>query len=208
MVVLFGFMIFFFFLILIYKIIVNIERNTEDIRTDKVKNIIIENNIKISKRYDALLGFTLINDMENKCIWCIYNASNSIKKMSHNKIMQVELTEDEESLSVTSRGSQLGGAIVGGVLAGGVGAVIGGLSGKQTQKRTVKNVKLVITLDDLNNPFFTIEFARFTKPVETSDGEYILVHQNAFTWFKLIEVIMKRTEQGEINSKAELSEIN
>lgn len=118
--------------------------------------------------------------------------------------MQVELTEDDASISVTSRGSQLGGAIVGGALAGGVGAVIGGLSGKQTQKRTVKSIKLVITLDDLDNPFFNIEFARFPKPVETSNREYIVAHQDAFTWFKLMEVIIKRTEQEQAQGQTEI----
>ncbi|WP_346200677.1 hypothetical protein NSQ96_05235 [Caldifermentibacillus hisashii] len=182
----------------------NVEGKIESDRISKVEELISRHNIKISKRYDAMLGFTLINDTENKCLWCIYGGSNTVKRMKYRDIMQVELTEDDASISVTSRGSQLGGAIVGGALAGGVGAVIGGLSGKQTQKRTVKSIKLVITLDDLDNPFFNIEFARFPKPVETSNREYIVAHQDAFTWFKLMEVIIKRTEQEQAQGQTEI----
>jgi hypothetical protein len=174
------------------------ENNNEKIRLNKVDELIREYQIQVDKRYDAKLGFTLINDLKNKCLWCVYGASDKLKMFNYNDIIQVELMENDESINVTSRSSQLGGAIVGGALAGGVGAVIGGLSGKQIQKRTVRNIQLVLTLDDLDEPFFKFVFENFHPPVETTTNEYMTAHNQAFTWFKLLEVIIKRTEKEQI----------
>jgi len=169
------------------------ESNNEEIRREKVEEIIKENQINISKRFDCKSSYTLINDSESKCFWCIIN-SDVVKKFNYKDIIQVELKQDDESVISTSRASQLGGALVGGVLAGGIGAVIGGLSGKQKQQKDVKNVELVLTLDDLDDPFFKIEFAYFHKPVETNSYLYLVAYEEAYAWFKLTEVILRRND--------------
>ncbi|MEK4871221.1 hypothetical protein [Niallia sp. FSL W8-1348] len=173
------------------------ENRIEDIRQENVSKIIEDNKICVSKRFDMKMVYTLIHDSKNKFIWCIVHSEPKvvIKQFNYYEILQVELKEDDETASVSSRTSQLGGALVGGALAGGVGAVIGGLSGKQKQKRMVKSIKLVLTLDNLEFPTYTFEIGRFPNPVDTTLREYVNVYDIAFNWFKLLEVIIKKSEK-------------
>lgn len=78
--------------------------------------------------------------------------------VSHKELVSVELLIGGTSVTTTSRGSQLGGAVVGGLLFGGVGAVIGGLSGKQETTTQNKTYELVITVDSLRRPIHRIHF--------------------------------------------------
>lgn len=174
------------------------QKNITEKRKEKVEELIKEKEMNVDKRFDTDLSHTvLIHDMKKQCFWYIRHLNNEkeeLKKITYNDIVQVELKEDDESLIVTARTSQLGGAIVGGVLAGGVGAVIGGLGGQQKQKRTVRNIQLLMTIDDLQNPLLKINFAFFHKPIQTNMRQYIIKHEEALNWFKLMEVIVKRSE--------------
>ncbi|TRZ37009.1 SHOCT domain-containing protein [Niallia circulans] len=173
------------------------EDKIENIRQLSVNEVVKENKITISKRYDMKMVYTLIHDNKKKCIWVILYSrpKDFIKQFNYQDIIQVEMKEDDETVSVTSRTSQLGGALVGGALAGGVGAVIGGLSGKQKQKRAVKSIKLILTIDDLENPIYTIEIERFHKPADTNSREYANAYNVALNWFKLLEVIIKQGDK-------------
>ncbi|MED4618381.1 hypothetical protein [Priestia megaterium] len=181
------------------------EQDTAEKRKSGIQDIIKEKNISVDKRYDSNLSFNvLIHDAVNENIWYLefskyapkekVHIPKVISKINYHDIIQVELKEDDELLVVTSRTSQLGSAIVGGALAGGVGAVIGGLSGKQKQKREVKKIQIHLTLNDLQNPLLKINFEDFVKPVQTSLRSYLIKHEEALNWFKLMEVIIKRTE--------------
>lgn len=178
------------------------ENNGEQKRLIKVEELIKEKQIQIGKRFDSKSRFTIIHDFKNSCFWGIFGLTQyAVKRINYSDILKVELKEDEIPINVTSRTSQIGGAIVGGALAGGTGAIIGGLSGKQIQKRTVSSIKLIVTVDDLNRPFLEFIFASFYKPVETTSREYNDAHSEAFTWFKTMEVLINRNEKGQ-NEKA------
>jgi hypothetical protein len=73
-------------------------------------------------------------------------------------IIESEIIKDNESITKTSRGSQLGGALVGSALGGGVGAIIGGLSGSHSTNTLIKSLSLKIVVDDLNRPFYSVNF--------------------------------------------------
>ncbi|EPD54150.1 hypothetical protein HMPREF1210_00135 [Paenisporosarcina sp. HGH0030] len=181
-----------------------LESGWDDKRKLRVEEIIKENEINVDKRHNSNhFNNVLIHDSINQNIWYIefpkhdtanLETKNLIKKISYNDIIQVELMEDEESLIVTSRGSQLGGALVGGMLAGGVGALIGGLSGKQKQKREVKKIQLLATLDDLETPYLKMVIEEFDKPTPTNFYPYPSKYEEALNWFKMMEVIIKRSE--------------
>lgn len=59
----------------------------------------------------------------------------------------------------------------------------------------VKSIKLVLTLDNLEFPTYTFEIGRFPNPVDTTLREYVNVYDIAFNWFKLLEVIIKKSEK-------------
>ncbi|WP_223837330.1 hypothetical protein [Bacillus swezeyi] len=75
-----------------------------------------------------------------------------------NKIIEAEVTVDDNSVSKVSRGSQLAGAMVGGAVAGGIGAVIGGLSSDKVETKRFRKITLKIKLDDFKSPIFKIDF--------------------------------------------------
>lgn len=72
----------------------------------------------------------------------------------YSDIVDFELLEDGESIS---KGG-LGRAVVGGVLLGGVGAVVGGVTGGKKTKGICSNLKIKITINDINNPTVYINF--------------------------------------------------
>nr|WP_275940705.1 SHOCT domain-containing protein [Neobacillus terrae] len=76
-------------------------------------------------------------------------------------ILSSEVLIDGKETMKTSRSSQLGGALIGGALAGGVGAIIGGLSGTQTKDTEVSKIDLRITVKDINNPSYSLNFFNF-----------------------------------------------
>ncbi|MFD2703932.1 hypothetical protein [Salibacterium lacus] len=107
-------------------------------------------------------------------------------------IIESAIVEDGETVTKTSRGSQVGGALVGGALAGGVGAVIGGLSGKQKSNETVKKMSLNIVVDSIPNPVHEVNFSN--RYLKKSKPEYKKYYDFVNNWHKMISVIIKRNE--------------
>lgn len=112
---------------------------------------------------NSIDGFTpkiIINGVNNSFLFAIDDKSkqialikNGYNRVVHfNKIMSVEVIEDNKTLSSKSSIRTIGGAIVGGVIAGGAGAVVGGLSGDSTNKKKVSAINVIIKIRDVNNP--------------------------------------------------------
>src|SRR6202167_4048798 len=70
----------------------------------------------------------------------------------------IAIQEDGDSITSTSRTSQVGGAVVGGLLLGGAGALVGGLTGKTTTKGRANRLGLQITIRDLKAPLHEVNF--------------------------------------------------
>lgn len=84
---------------------------------------------------------------------------------SFRDLMKSELVDDGSTVTSTSRSSQLAGALVGGLLFGGVGAVVGGLTGKKNNARTIKDLALHIVVNDRAKPLFVIDVLALKKAV-------------------------------------------
>ncbi|WP_339280957.1 SHOCT domain-containing protein [Lysinibacillus sp. FSL P2-0066] len=112
-------------------------------------------------------------------------------------ILSVEIMVDGVSVTKTSRSSQLGGALVGGVLAGGIGAIIGGTSGSKTTTEDVKQINLLITVNDVHNPIYIVNF--FSSNVDT--GLQITNHKDAMMvckeWYGILTHIIKADNSSE-----------
>jgi hypothetical protein len=110
-------------------------------------------------------------------------------------IIECGIFEDETSITKTSRGSQLGGALVGGVLAGGVGAVIGGLSGSKTSTGATKKIELRIIIDNPMNPLIRFRFLNEFSPLKKDSEKYEKAINYAIEWQNLVSVLIHRLEK-------------
>jgi hypothetical protein len=122
------------------------------------------------------------------------NFDYKISNFECREILQSEIIIDGESVTKTSRGSQIGGAIIGGLLTGGVGAIIGGLSGKKNTNDTITKIHLQLTVNDTNKPVRTIMFIDEKKALKKDNPKYKEGHDKATHWHNLISVIIKRAD--------------
>lgn len=107
------------------------------------------------------LATTVISDNDNKQYIAIYESENRIvisddRTIRIDDLLWVELRIDDNIITQKSNANTVGRAIVGGVLAGGAGAIIGGLSGKTTQKKEIKKINIIIGQRDLSEPIITL----------------------------------------------------
>lgn len=114
------------------------------------------------------------------------------KVFKSSEILEAAVITNGQTITKTSRGSQIGGAIVGGVLTGGVGAIIGGLSGKKTSVETITEIKVRIVVKDINNPIYDITVLQGNL---IKDPESISNLKNlANTWYNIIRVFIEDTD--------------
>ncbi|HBZ79031.1 MULTISPECIES: SHOCT domain-containing protein [Brevibacillus] len=160
-------------------------------------------NFSISKRYMSEYNDCGIAIDENsKRISFLY--TDRSYTYSYKDILESEIIEDGISVTKTSRGSQIGGALLGAVLAGGVGAIVGGLSGEKKTMEKVKNVDLKVIVNDTSNPIHKVNFFKsidLATHQETKDGEkkdspkYKAAIENANHWQALISVLIRQADE-------------
>jgi hypothetical protein len=117
-----------------------------------------------------------------------------IKILNFNDIVESSLNEDGETLIKTSRGSQVGGALIGGALAGSTGAIIAGLGANKTSRDKVSKINLQIVVDDLSSPVHEINFLTALNPLDKSHQIYRETERVATKWHKILSVIINRKE--------------
>lgn len=120
------------------------------------------------------------------------------------KIIEVSLVIDGETVTKTSRGSQLGGALLGSALAGGTGAIIGGLSGKTSSKEEVSKIYLKITMDSSSSSVKTIPFLDEKHPVKKDSKTFQKAFNKATEWEGQLKVIIHNNGKAEGNDKIEI----
>lgn len=120
-----------------------------------------------------IIGKFEIDDNQKK--WIINNkgllTKNIIPKIfNYSDIVDFELLEDGESIA---KGG-LGRAVAGGILFGGVGAIVGGVTGGKKSKPICTNLKIKITLNDINNPAIYVDF------INTSTKKSSFIYKTEF----------------------------
>ena len=107
---------------------------------------------------------------------------NEQKIYNYNDIVNFELIEDGNSISEGG----VGRAIVGGALFGGIGAIVGGSTGHK-HKQTCTNLKIKITLNNINNP---VEYITFINTEIKKDSRlyksYIKIAQEIISVLQII----------------------
>ena len=90
--------------------------------------------------------------------------SITYKVLYYDEIQGVDISEDGTSVFNKSTSSAVGRAVVGGLLFGGVGAIVGGVTGKSKEKKTLNSYKVTIQLSNISDPIYEIEFV--STPIE------------------------------------------
>ncbi|MGY2490087.1 hypothetical protein [Cupriavidus sp. CP313] len=119
-------------------------------------------------------GFLFDEAHDKVIVYCERGAQRAM--YSFRDLMKSDLIDDGSSVTSTSRTSQLAGAIVGGVLFGGVGAIVGGLTGKKNNARTIKELALHIVVNDRAKPLFVIDVLALRKAVARDKVKAQVLH--------------------------------
>lgn len=142
-----------------------------------------------------------------KKIVLIKNGPNGVdlKPITYRDLLSSEISVDGETVTKTSRGSQLGGALIGGLALGGVGAVIGGLSGAKKSSETVKKIDLRVSINDPKSPLHDINF----KDPESESNGIKNPHESpmdqARHWHGLIGILIKLADTEDMQNEVDQS---
>lgn len=163
-------------------------------RKDKIKKLISKNNIE----YDDIVfsldnKLSLLFDDKHQKIYFIN--LDKVKQYSYSDILESRIVENKESITVTSRGSQIGGALLGGIIAGGIGAIIGGLSGSKHNINKIDSLELYIIVNDTIQPIQKISFLKNDNGMSPKDKKYIEIKNRVEHWHSLISVLIRRADE-------------
>lgn len=117
---------------------------------------------------------------------------NSFKEPSYrlvntidlNKVIDIELREDNDIVTKVSTASVVARGVVGGVVAGGIGTIIGGATAKSNSSSSLKEISIRFKLNDMNNPYQEILVA-YKK-----DGVSKEKQQEVYKLFSQLELIL------------------
>lgn len=177
-------------------------RQKLDKKTEMLNNI---PDFKKTQRINSPSGNAVIAIDENSMKICIINSWGQ-DVYNYRDILESEIVEDGNTITKTSRSSQIGGALIGGVLTGGVGAIIGGLSGKKTSTEQVKRIDLKIVVNDTKKPVrifnlmdcqFELGGAHHKNGMPKDDVIYKRAYQRATRWHSLISVLIKQADDAD-----------
>lgn len=192
---------------------------------EKINNIFKEEKVEISQQYRTF-NYSVVGIDEKNHKVCFLDSSSKldlkkvdyygaitnnieykVRTVNYQDILEAELIIDGETITKTSRSSQVGGALLGSVLAGGVGAIIGGLSGKTSSKEQVMTIQLKIIINDTKNPLKIIPFLNETTSIKKEDEKYLKAYEEAMHWLSIFKVIIDKADK-EDKSKVQSNKIN
>jgi len=159
----------------------------------------------ISQKYVSNdMDTSILLDEENKKVCIIYSKLQSKIILDYKDILESEILEDGNTITKTSRSSQIGGALLGGLLLGGVGAIIGGLSGEKSSVKEIIRVDLKIVINNIKKPVHVLNFL-FDDSVDPMNGrpfgikkdstKYKDAISKANHWHSLMSVLIRRADE-------------
>ncbi|WP_042218854.1 hypothetical protein [Lactococcus garvieae] len=106
-----------------------------------------------------------------------------------NKIIDIELREDNDIVTKVSTASVVARGVVGGMLAGGIGTIIGGATAKSKSSSSLKEISIRFKLSDMNNPYQEILVA-FNKNGISNEKQ-----QEVYRLFSQLELVISNLEK-------------
>lgn len=168
-------------------------------KRDKINQLISDRVLVNSKSFiNEESTKAIILDEQNKKIHLFSLIENKILSYRFDDVIQSEVIIDNSTVITTNRGKQVLGGVVGGLIAGVPGMIIGGLSSGQKESENIKDVELKLTINDMSNPIFKINFL---NPIAVNKGlskDFYMI-KNALTevekWQGYFDVILKQQNQ-------------
>lgn len=108
-------------------------------------------------------------------------------------ILEVALYEDGNSITKTSRTSQVAGAIVGNVLLGGTGLIIGAFTGSKKTSNTVQSLEIRMTINSIQFPFWAFTFLR--TETQKNNPAYKKAAAEANKFLSLMKVLINQSDE-------------
>ncbi len=181
--------------------------NDQKQKLTKIFNSTIENNsLSPSQQFlssDLTNGIAL--DEEQGKIVLLYKEKDSdsfsIYRFRFDKIIEIEVNQDGDTVTKVSKGGLLGGALVGGVLAGGIGSVIGSLAANKSSTEKVKNINMRIILNELSTPTFTINFLNSLNPISKDSEQFKTIVKDVDHWYGIFTILLKRNNEKNIANR-------
>lgn len=113
-----------------------------------------------------------------------------LKLLEATKILQVDLSIDDNAVYQAGPVASLAGAVAGGLSFGGAGAIVGSLATSRIGKGKIQSCELKIRMDDIDEPLIRIRF--ISKPTKASEPGAKARLETAEKWTNLIEVVRHR----------------
>jgi hypothetical protein len=115
--------------------------------------------------------------------------------VSYKDILEVSFYEDGNSITKTSRTSQVAGAVVGNVLLGGAGLIIGAFTGSKKTSNTIQSLEIRMTVNDMQLPFWAFAFLR--TETQKNNVNYKVATEEANKLLSLVKVLMNKADEEE-----------
>lgn len=146
-----------FWAILAFFIVAAIVGCIQNVKNEEEKKERAEKLKKVTKKFHVsakVVGVNnryqfIVDDVDKRII--LVEATGYKKIVSFDKIMSVEMVEDNTMISSRSIGRTIGGALIGDLVAGRAGMIVGGLSGDTKQTKRVSKVEVIIKMRDFND---------------------------------------------------------
>ncbi|WP_259761605.1 hypothetical protein [Lactococcus lactis] len=101
-----------------------------------------------------------------------------------NKIIDIELREDNDIVTKVSTASVVARGVVGGMLTGGIGTIVGGATAKSQSSSSLKEISIRFKLSDMSNPYQEILVA------SSKDGISKEKQQEVYKLFSQLELLV------------------
>ena len=170
-----------------------------------------------TKKYSDDYGLLIAIDDNTNKIAIKLNGEKKITTYRYNNILSCEIIEDGVSIYKKSTTRTVGGAVLGGVIAGGAGAIVGGLSGKQSKEKEYKKIQLKLLIKDTQNPNIFLTFFDYKKVDPNADkgikesdlwGEILKNSKSSVNeWKDIITIIIDKIDT-ELDSSSDKKESN
>lgn len=189
------------------------QKNPQKTNTDKINKIVHENEISGIRYFAYDYSNCAIINEETQTLNIITGTPHknfpslfdySLRIVPFDKIIEAEVVMDNQSITKSSRGSQLVGVGVGTLALGGIGAIIGGTTGTKKHIDKIKNIDIKLTIKELQNPISKINFLNKNGDglhMSSNNGrakDHPLVKQalrDVEKWQGMFDVILKQQDE-------------
>lgn len=201
----FGFIIFLGLIVMFSPAILHLAtiktqiKNNEEKTMEKINNKLTE----LKYTHDKLL---MANDLETAIGFSkesknvlLLSRNNLNEEFRHNIVdfedfIEVRIKRNSETLTTTSRGSQLVGAAVGGLTFGGIGSLIGAMGASSKASPLTKRLSLELVINDLDSPLFEVVFINMEKGLSESDELFKSLTKDLDYWYRVFTVILHQNK--------------